>query len=85
MGILHNLAVLLQLPSVLFSAGVAGGYISCKILTADTQSNWGIHREVFTAKDFPQELAETHICSAAKIADLSSNNDTDAVLTAQKD
>lgn len=69
---------------MLFSAGVAGGYISCKILTADTQNNWGVYRGEFTAKDFPQVLAETHNRSAAKIADLSSSNDADAVLTARE-
>lgn len=70
---------------MLFAAGVAGGYISCNLLTADTQNNWGIYTGVFTAKDFPQVLAATHSRLAAKIADLSSKNDTDAVLTAQKD
>lgn len=48
-----------------------------------TQNNWGVYRGVFTAKDFPQVLAETRIRLAGKIADLSSSNG--AVLTARED
>lgn len=66
---------------MLFSAGAADGYITCKILTADRQNySWGIYRRVFAEKDFPQVSEESELQVV-----VSYNNDADAVSAAQQD